>query len=215
MSEQNKKEFQTPYEEYRVKAGYTRESASEELNGISPDKIYRIEKGKQTAAPDIVLQLADLYHAPELCNYHCTHKCEIGQKYIPQVDVQDLPSIILSTVATLNDIQPLVNRLIQITMDGKISDDEIPDFALISTKLDEISTASDVLRLWIEKTIQVNKLNGTLFYEEVDKLKKKKANSILNLLFNILFKIRDFKTLIQILYIKIGKLIIKIIHHVF
>ena len=155
MSEQNKKEFQTPYEEYRVKAGYTRESASEELNGISPDKIYRIEKGKQTAAPDIVLQLADLYHTPELCNYHCTHKCEIGQKYIP-----------------LNDILPLVNRLIQITMDGKISDDEIPDFALISTKLDDISTASDVLRLWIEKTIQVNKLNGTLFYEEVDKLKK-------------------------------------------
>lgn len=34
MSEQNKKEFQTPYEEYRVKAGYTRESASEELNGM-------------------------------------------------------------------------------------------------------------------------------------------------------------------------------------
>ena len=28
MSEQTKKEFQTPYEEYRVKAGYTRESAS-------------------------------------------------------------------------------------------------------------------------------------------------------------------------------------------
>lgn len=74
MSEQTKKEYQTPYEEYRVKAGYTRESASEELNGISPDKIYRIEKGKQTAEPDIVLQLADLYHAPELCNYHCTHK---------------------------------------------------------------------------------------------------------------------------------------------
>ena len=55
MSEQNKKEFQTPYEEYRVKAVYTRESASEELIGISPDKIYRIEKGKQTAEPDIVL----------------------------------------------------------------------------------------------------------------------------------------------------------------
>lgn len=51
-------------------------------------------------------------------------------------------------------------------MDGKISDDEIPDFTLISTKLDEISTASDVLRLWIEKTIQVNKLNGKLFILE-------------------------------------------------
>ena len=57
-------------------------------------------------------------------------------------------------------------------MDGKISDDEFPDFALIRTKLNEPSTASDVLRLWNEKTIQVNKLNGTLFYEKIDKLKK-------------------------------------------
>lgn len=46
MSEQTKKEYQTPYEEYRIKAGYTRESASEELNGISPDKIKYIELKK-------------------------------------------------------------------------------------------------------------------------------------------------------------------------
>lgn len=71
-------------------------------------------------------------------------------------------------------------------MDGKISDDEIPDFALISTRLDEISTASDVLRLWIEKTIQVNKLNGKLFYEEVDKLKNRSCNEI------ILFRYSSF-----------------------
>lgn len=71
-------------------------------------------------------------------------------------------------------------------MDEKISDDEIPDFALISTRLDEISTASDVLRLWIEKTIQVNKLNGTLFYEEVDKLKNRRCNEI------ILFRYNSF-----------------------
>ena len=44
MSEQNKKEFQTPYEEYRVKAGYTRESASEELNGISQTKSTELKK---------------------------------------------------------------------------------------------------------------------------------------------------------------------------
>lgn len=56
-------------------------------------------------------------------------------------------------------------------MDGQISDDEIHDFAVISTKLDEISTASDVLRLWIEKTIQANKLNGSLYYDEVNKIK--------------------------------------------
>lgn len=172
MDNENKKEYKTLYEEYRIKAGYTRESASEELDGISADKIYRIEKEKQVADPDIVLQLAHLYHAPELCNYHCNRKCEIGQKYIPKVEVQDLPSIILKTVATLNDIQPLVNKLIQITMDGKISDEEIPTFALISTKLDEISTASDVLQLWIEKTIQSNELDGELFYNAIKNIKK-------------------------------------------
>ena len=36
MSEQTKKEFQTPYEEYRVKAGYTRESVQLTANSVHP-----------------------------------------------------------------------------------------------------------------------------------------------------------------------------------
>lgn len=113
---------------------------------------------KQVADSDIALQLVNLYHAPELCNYHCNCKCEIGQKYIPKVDVKDLLSIILKTVTTLNDIQPLVNRLNQITMDNQTSDDEI-------------FTASDVLRLWVKKNIHANKLNSSLYYDKVKKLK--------------------------------------------
>lgn len=173
----NKKEihiedFDTKYEYYRKKAGYSREKASELLPGISADKLYRIENGTQIAEPYDVIQMAKLYNSPELCNYHCSNFCDIGKKQIPKMDVGELPSIVLQTIGSLNEIQPLVNRLIQITMDGNISDDEIKDFALIQTKLDQVSYCSDVLDLWIKRTINENQLNGKLFNEEIEKLKQ-------------------------------------------
>ena len=62
-------------------------------------------------------------------------------------------------------------RLIQIARDGKISDDEIRDFAFISNKLDEISLAIDSLNLWVDKTAGEQGLNIELFREEKEKQK--------------------------------------------
>ena len=89
--------------------------------------------------------MASCYNRPDLCNYYCSHKCSIGEKYVPEVEVTELPNIILETIASLNEINPLTGRLIQISRDGKITDDEIHNFALISKKLDEISLAIDLL----------------------------------------------------------------------
>ena len=61
--------------------------------------------------------------------------------------------------------------LIQIARDGKISDDEIRDFAFISNKLDEISLAIDSLNLWVDKTAGEQGLNIELFREEKEKQK--------------------------------------------
>ena len=61
--------------------------------------------------------------------------------------------------------------IIQIARDGRISDDEIKDFALISKKLDEISLAIDSLNLWIDKTASEQALNIELLNEEKEKLK--------------------------------------------
>lgn len=62
-------------------------------------------------------------------------KCEIGYRYVPEVEMTDLSNIILETIASLNEINPLTGRLIQIARDGKISDDEMKDFAYISKNL--------------------------------------------------------------------------------
>ena len=85
--------------------------------------------------------------------------------------VTDLSNIILETIASLNEINPLTGRLIQIARDGKISDDEMKDFAYISKKLNEISLAIDSLNLWVDKTASEQKLNLELLHREKDKLR--------------------------------------------
>ena len=60
--------------------------------------------------------------------------------------------------------------MIQIARDGKITDDEISDFALISSKLDAVSLAIDSLNLWIDKTAADNQLNLEMLKEEKRKL---------------------------------------------
>ena len=61
--------------------------------------------------------------------------------------------------------------MIQIARDGKISDEEIPAFAFISKKLDEISLAIDALNLWIDKTASENNLNAELLKREKDRIR--------------------------------------------
>ena len=67
--------------------------------------------------------------------------------------------------------EPTPYDIIQIARDGKISDDEIRDFAFISNKLDEISLAIDSLNLWVDKTAGEQGLNIELFREEKEKQK--------------------------------------------
>ena len=115
--------------------------------------------------------MADCYKRPDLCNYFCSHRCEIGNRYVPEIEISELSNIILETIASLNEINPLTGRLIQIARDGKITDDEIKDFAFISKKLDEVSLAIDALNLWVDKTASENNININLLNTEKEKLK--------------------------------------------
>ena len=107
-----------------------------------------------------------------LCNYYCTHECDIAKGQTPIVETNELSKIILGTLNSLNEIAPQTNRLIQIAMDGEISDDEIPDFAFISKKLEEISISIDSLNLWVEKQIANNNINKELLEQEKKKISK-------------------------------------------
>ena len=153
MGRNSTKEDKNIYQQSRENAGLTREAAAEQLEYISESKIEKIEYEKTLPHPDEVLAMAKCYKNPSLCNYYCSHECPIGQEYIPEVSFKELSQITLEMLASLNALEKEKNRLIEITVDGIISEDELNDFKKIQSQLAQISLAIDSLQLWVEKAL--------------------------------------------------------------
>lgn len=150
MGRRSVKENKTVYQQYREEQGLTREAASELLEFISADRIEKIEGEKVLARPEEVMKMAEVYRKPELNNYFCTEECPIGKKYVPKVELKDLSQITLEMLATLNALDKEKNRLIEITVDGVVSEDEAQDFEAIRKRLDDMSRAISSLSLWVD-----------------------------------------------------------------
>ena len=97
------------------------------------------------------MAMAECYKTPDLCNYYCSNECPIGKKYVPQVQSKELTQIVLEVLATLNSLDKDKERLIEISADGEVSEDEEKDFGYIKEQLDRISLAVDSLQLWMDK----------------------------------------------------------------
>lgn len=159
MAKKSTKKDKNIYHTSREQAGFTREAAAEALDFISSDRIERIESGKSLPHPEEILAMADCYKNPSLCNYYCSHECPIGQEYVPEVKFKELSQITLEMLASLNSLEKEKNRLIEITVDGVISDDEMRDFEKIQNQLEQIAMAIDSLQLWVQKAIADGKIS--------------------------------------------------------
>ena len=159
MGKQSTRENKNIYQLCREERGLTREKASEEMVGVSASRIEKIEYDKVVPHPDEVLAMAKCYKNPNLCNYYCSHECPIGQEYVPEVSFKELSQITLEMLASLNALEKEKNRLIEITVDGVISDDELKDFKVIQDKLAQISMAIDSLQLWVDKALMEGRIS--------------------------------------------------------
>lgn len=65
-------------------------------------------------------------------------------------------------LATLNKLSKEKERLIEITVDGELTEDELPDFLKIKSELEKMALAIDSLNLWIERTIASGKIDKDL-----------------------------------------------------
>lgn len=146
------KEITNRYKETRKGMDWSRETAADAL-GMSDDKLERIENGKQLPTPQDVLRMSDIYKSPELCNYFCSRDCEIGQRYVPEVPESSLPGIILNLLDSVNSFENMENKLIQITADERIDNEEIPELLQIQQTLEQLSIMTEALQLCIEKKI--------------------------------------------------------------
>ena len=153
MARVSTKENKNIYHTTRESLKLTRETASELLESISPERIEKIENERSLPYPDEVLTMAEKYKQPSLCNYYCANQCPIGQQYVPEIKVKDLSQIVLEMLASLNSMHKQKERLIEIIADGKITGDELEDFIYIQEELERISITVETLQLWSEKML--------------------------------------------------------------
>lgn len=165
MGRKSTKENKTIYQKSREALGYTREAAAEKLQFISEDRIEKIEYEKTLPHPEEILAMADCYKNPALCNYFCSHECPIGIEHIPEIKEKELSQITLEMLSTLNKLTNAKERLIEITVDGEVTEDEIPDFLRIKRELEKMAMAIDSLNLWIDQTIADGKIDKNLLKE--------------------------------------------------
>lgn len=157
----NKNIYQQSREERRL----TRAQASEAMGFLSESQIERIEYGKIQPHPEDVMAMAAAYNNVGLCNYYCANECPIGQQYVPSIEIKDLPQIVLEMLASLNSIYKQKDRLIEITVDGQVSDDELRDFAIIQDQLAKIAISVNALQYWVEGMVASGKIDKSRLEE--------------------------------------------------
>ena len=171
MARKSTKENKNIYQRTREALDLTREEASDLLVTMSPERIEKIENERTMPHPDEVLVMAQKYKQPSLCNYYCANQCSIGAQYVPEIKVKDLSQIVLEMLASLNSMQKEKDRLIEITVDGKVSGDELADFVAIQEQLEKISVAVETLQLWCERMLATGAIDPEAYQSYRDAMR--------------------------------------------
>lgn len=159
MGRASVKENKTVYQLSREACGMTRAEASEAMQFVTDSRIEKIENEKTTATPEEVMAMAKSYRKPDLCNYFCTHECAIGKEWVPPIREKPIEAIVLEMLDTLNNLEKDRNRLIEITSDGVIHDDQIADFVRVRSQLERMRSVVDSLRLWFDAAVAQGSVN--------------------------------------------------------
>lgn len=166
------------YIKAREIAGYSRNAALDAIYtddetecSLSESTLRRIESDKTVPTPEIVLELSKTYHAPELCNYYCTHQCSIGKETVPEIEISDLFQIVITTIDALNDLKSNEEKFIKITKDGLITEDEYEDFARITNLLEEVNMTANALKIWTSKMMLSNKIDKIKYLKIKENMK--------------------------------------------
>ena len=159
MGKSSTKDNKTVYQIARENLGLSREKASE-LTGIEPSKLERIENEKISKIdPYDIVDMADAYKEPMICNHYCVNECPIGMKYVPEVKIEGIKEITVEMLASLASLDEQKVRFLQIARDGTVDDSELEDFVRIQKELEQISMAVEALQIWSEKMIAEGKID--------------------------------------------------------
>lgn len=135
---------------------YSREGAAE-LLGLSVSTLADYELGITKVVPvDKVVLMADLYNCPELKCKYCKKECPIGKCLPIATQFKAIESSVLKLVKELDsgNTDQIKKKIIDISADGIISDEEKPVLKEIIGNLDRLSVAISEVKTIAEKIMK-------------------------------------------------------------
>lgn len=143
-------EYQNAWKTARERAGLTQEAAAE-LVDVSAKSIGYYESGARHMTPQVAAQLADAYHAPWLRNLYCT-ECPIGCHRSLPTEPADLRAATIEAHCELHaeKLGQRIDRLMEIAKDGRVDENEMPEFVAICDQFREMQHALAKFELLVE-----------------------------------------------------------------
>lgn len=141
------KGYRNIYQIARESTGMTQNKASE-LIDISVESLRLYESGKRVPPDKVVIKMIDIYNAQYLAYQHLKTSAEVGQKYLPDVKITELPIAILRLQKEVKDFIDCEDLLIKIGSDGRVDENEMIDFKHILHELDEVVEAIMALKFY-------------------------------------------------------------------
>ena len=172
MGKASIKENKKIYQLIREEQNMTREAASEKIDGMEPYRLNKIEN-EATPTPDEVYNMSKAYKRPDLCSYYCANECRIGKETeAKELKIKDLSNIVLGMLNKLHTMDANKEKLISISADGDVDDDELEDFYNIQVELNQMAELIDTLKIWTNKMIYEGKIDEKKYKD----LQNKKTN---------------------------------------
>lgn len=113
------KTCQNIYRSARESAGLTREQAAAALN-LSVKSIQSFEDGMTSCCAHI-LNMAQVYDAPDLPIQHLTKICSVGAVCLPQIVERDAPMSVINLNKEMRDVQKLGPVMEEATINGTVT----------------------------------------------------------------------------------------------
>lgn len=128
------------YQTARKRSGFSQEIAAEVLN-ISTESIRAYETDRTVPPNETVAMMADVYDAPWLKVEHLRRSSEALQ-VLPEVNVQELPTASIALCNRMRSFADIMEALLIIAEDGKVSDNEQSAFEDITDELQALIAAA-------------------------------------------------------------------------
>ena len=117
---------------------------------ISRDKIGAFERNEKTPDPDEIVALSEFYNSKRLCRWYCSEECPVGKEIhllpVDALEEERLDSTMLVIINSLNKLKNIdIERMVEISVDGKIDKSEIDDFNILKSSLASLAQAYGAL----------------------------------------------------------------------